>query len=326
MMKLTVNALLLATLAVASLAAGSPAAAQGFPSRAIRLMVPYSPGSATDVLARTMAEKLGEAWGQAVVVENQPGANGTIATATVAKAPPDGYTLIMIAANHVINASLYKNLPYDDIKDFRAVARIGQAAFVLCVNPALPVKTVGELVDLAKQQPGKINYSSPGNGTPGHLALEMIKTLSGANLVHVPYKGAAQATTDLVGGQVQAGFVVESSAIPLIKSGKLHALAISSGTRSLQLPDVPTVAESGYPGFDVVSWIGLAGPAQMPSDVVNAISTEALKIMNAPEVRARIAGLGLTAFAAGADEFGPYMANEHVKWAKAVKDSGATID
>ncbi|MEP7206370.1 MAG: tripartite tricarboxylate transporter substrate binding protein [Casimicrobiaceae bacterium] len=325
-MKLISNLLLLSTFVAATLGFCASASAQRYPTHPVRLVVPYSPGTATDVLARTVAEKLGEAWGQAVVVDNQPGANGTIATATVAKAAPDGYTLIMIAANHVINASLYKNLPYDDVKDFRALARIGQAAFVLCVNPALPVKTLGDLVALAKQQPGKLNYASPGNGTPGHLAMEMIKTLSGADIAHVPYRGAAQANTDLVGGQVQLGFVVESSAIPMIKAGKLRAIAMSSAARSRQLPDVPTVAESGYPGFDVVSWIGLAGPAQLPADLVAMISADTAKVLNTAEVQGRITGLGLTAFPAAADEFGGYLVTEHAKWAKAVKDSGATID
>lgn len=325
-MKRIATVALLLTSALALLSGAAPAGAQTYPSRPIRLIVPYSSGSATDVLARTVAQKLGEAWKQSVFVENRAGANGTIATNMVAKAPPDGYTLIMIAANHVINGSLYKKLPYDDIKDFRAIARIGQASFVLCVNPQLPVKTLGELVDLAKREPGKINYASPGNGTPGHLAMEMIKTLSGANIVHVPYKGAAQANTDLVGGQVQAGFVVESSAIPLIEAGKLRPLAISSAARSPKLPDVPTVAESGYPEFDVVSWIGLAGPAGIPDEIVNMISTEVLKIVSTPEVSARIVSLGLKAFPAPADEFARYMVSEHAKWGKAVKESGATID
>ncbi len=304
----------------------APAIAQTYPARSVRLVVPYPPGTATDVLARTVADKLTSTWGQAVVVDNQPGANGTIATAGVARATPDGYTLLVIAANHVINASLYKSLPYDDLKDFRAIARVGNAAFVLCVNPSLPGNTVGELIALTKQQPGKINYSSPGNGSPGHLGMEMLKTMSGASLVHVPYKGAAQATTDLLGGQVQAGFVVESSAIPHIKSGKLKALAISSATRSAKLPEVPTIAESGYPNFDVVSWIGIVGPAQMPNDVAEKISADVIKIVNASEVRDRIVEIGLTPFAAPSNEFSAYMASEHQKWAKVVKDSGATLD
>jgi len=300
--------------------------AQTYPARPVHLVVPYPPGTATDVLSRTVADKLSAAWGQPVVVENQPGANGTTATAVVARAKPDGYTLIMIAANHAINASLYRSLPYDSLKDFRAIARIGNAAFVLCVNPSLPVKTVGEFVALAKQQPGKLNYSSPSNGSPGHLGMEMLRTMSGANLVHVPYKGAAQATTDLIGGQVQAGFVVESSAIPHIKSGKLNALAISSATRSAKLPDVPTLAEAGYPAFDVVSWIGLAAPAQIPGDIVDKISADVIRIVNSPEVRDRIVGLGLHPFPAPAAEFSTYMTSEHAKWAKVVGDSGATLD
>jgi tripartite-type tricarboxylate transporter receptor subunit TctC len=324
-MKVITNATLILA-SVVSLVGADPALAQHYPNHTVRIVVPYSPGSATDVLSRTVAQKLGEAWKQPVVVENQPGANGTIATDAVARAQPDGYTLIMIAANHVMNAGLYTRLPYDDLKDFRALARIGRASFVLCANPQFPAKTLGELIDHAKREPGQINYASPGNGTPGHLAMEMIKTASGANIVHVPYKGAAQANTDLVGGQVQVAFVVESSAIPLIKAGKLRPLAISSATRSQKLPDVPTVAESGYPGFDVVSWIGLAGPARIPEDVVKEISTETLKVVNSPEVSERIAGLGLTSFPAPADEFARYMASEHVKWVKAVKDSGATLD
>ena len=324
-MKTIAQLLLLGCLTVVGLGA-PPADAQTYPTRPVRLVVPYPPGTATDVLARTVADKLRDAWGQAVVVENQPGANGTIATASVARAAPDGYTLIMIAANHVINASLYKSLPYDGLKDFRPIARIGNAAFVLCVNPSVPVKSVGELVSLAKQQPGKVNYSSPGNGSPGHLGMEMLKSMSGTNLVHVPYKGAAQATTDLIGGQVQAGFVVESTAIPHIKEGRLKALAISSATRSAKLPDLPTIAEAGYPSFDVVSWIGLVGPAQIPADVVDKISAEVIKIVNTPEVRDRIVGIGLTPFPAPATEFAAYMKIEHQKWAKAVKDSGATLD
>jgi len=308
------------------LAVAHAAWAQGYPTHAVRVVVPYAAGTATDVLARTVAERLSAAWGQPVVVENQPGANGTIATAQVAKAAPDGYTLLMVAANHVINASLYRSLTYDSVKDFRALARVGEASFVLAVNPAVPAKTVAEFVALAKAQPGKINYASPGSGTPGHLAMEMLKTRTGADIVHVPYKNAGQVATDLVGGQIQAAFIVESTAIPLIQSGKLRPLGMSGARRSTRLPDVPTIAESGYPDFDVVSWIGLAGPANMPPDIVSTISAAVLKAVDTPEVSARITGLGLTPFPASADVFATYMAAEQEKWADAVRRSGAKLD
>lgn len=316
----------LSCIAAVGLITSMAVAAQTFPVRAVRIVVPYGSGTATDTLTRTIAQHLTDAWGQPVVVENLPGANGTIATGAVAKAAPDGYTLIMVAANHMINASLYKNLTYDPVKDFRAIARVGQIPFVLCVNPSVPVTTLSEFVALAKQRPGQINYVSPGSGSPAHLSMEMLKTAAGINVVHVPYKNAGQALTDLIGGQAQASFVVESSAIPQIKTGKLRALAISSPIRSPNLPDVPSVSELGYNGVEVVSWIGLAGPARMPDDVVNAISVQVAKIMQIPAVRDRIVGAGITLVPAGPDEFGAYMASEHEKWAKAVKDSGATLD
>jgi len=304
----------------------STALAQTYPTHAVRLMVPYSTGSATDVLSRVVAQKFSDAWGQSVIVDNQPGANGIPATATVAKAAPDGYTLIMIAANHVANASLYSKLPYDTVKDFRAIARIGQVPFVLCVHPSLPVQSVKDLVALAKQHPGQINYTSPGNGTPGHLSMELFKTMAGVNLAHVPYKGAAQALTDMLGGQVPAGFVVVASALPQIRNGKLRPLAISSAKRSPQLPDVASFDELGYKGFDVVSWIGLAGPAGLPNDIVAKISAETLKVVQMPDVRERINAAGVEIVPAPAEEFGPYIAREHAKWSKLVKDSGAKLD
>ncbi len=302
------------------------AAAQAYPARQVRLMVPYSTGSATDVLSRTVAQKLTEAWGQSVIVENQPGANGIPATSTIAKAAPDGYSLIMIAANHVANATLYSKLPYDTVKDFRAIARIGQVPFVLCVHPSLPAQSVKEFVVLAKQRPGQINYGSPGNGTPGHLSMELLKTMAGIDVAHVPYKGAAQALTDIMGGQIPAGFVVVAAAIPQVKNGKLRPLAISSAKRSPQLPDVASFDELGYKGFDVVSWIGLAGPAGLPNDVVGKISGDTLKILQLTDVRDRLLAAGVEIVPAPADEFGAYIAKEHAKWGKLVKDSGAKLD
>ena len=302
------------------------ALAQTYPSRPVRIMVPYSTGSATDVLSRVVAQKLSDAWGQTVVVDNQPGANGIPATATVANAPPDGYTLVMIAANHVVNASLYSKLPYDTVKDFRPIVRIGQVPFALCVHPALPAQTLKEFIALAKQRPGRVNYASPGNGTPGHLAMEMLKTMAGINVVHVRYKGAAQALVDVLGGQVPASFVVVASAIPQIKNRKLRPLAISSMRRSPQLPDVASVDELGYKGFDVVSWIGLAGPARMPADIVAKVSADVMKSIQQADARERIAAAGVEIVPAAADEFAAYVASEHAKWAKVVKDSGAKID
>lgn len=313
-------------LPLALVAVDAAAQQAAYPSKPVRLVIPFAPGASTDILSRLAADELSRRLGQPFVSENVTGAGGTIGTGQVAKAAPDGYTLMMVAANHVINASLYRSLPYDAVRDFRGIARIGQASFVLCANPALPAKTLPELVAYARQNPGKVNYSSPGNGTPGHLAMEMLKTQGGINIVHVPYKGAAQATTDLIGGQVQVGFVVESSAIPQIKAGKLVPLAISSAARSANLPEVPTVAESGFPGFDVVSWIGLAGPAAMPDALVDSIGAAVLKILANPEVTAKIAATGITPVPAGPAVFGPYIASEHGKWAKAVKDSGATLD
>lgn len=316
-----------AVVAVLLSGAGIVAAqAQTYPLRAVRVMVPYSTGSATDVLTRVIAQKLSEAWGQSVIVDNQPGANGIPATATVAKASPDGYTLIMIAANHVVNASLHKKLPYDTVKDFRAIARIGQVPFVLCVHPSLPVKSLKEFVAFASTRPGEINYASPGNGTPGHLAMEMLKTMSRIKVVHVPYKGAAQALTDVLGGQVPASFIVIAASIPQIRNGKLRPLAISSARRSPQLPDVASVEELGYPGFDLVSWIGIAAPAGLPNDIVAKVGAEVLKAINLPDVRERILAAGVEPVPASAEEFGPYVVNEHAKWAKVVYDSGASVD
>jgi tripartite-type tricarboxylate transporter receptor subunit TctC len=307
-------------------ASGSEALAQSYPARAVRLMVPYSTGSATDVLSRVVAQKLAESWGQQVIVDNQPGANGIPASASVAKAAPDGYTLIMIAANHVANAALYSKLPYDTVKDFRPLARIGQVPFVLCVHPSLPVKSVQELVTLAKQRAGEINYASPGNGTPGHLSMELVKTMSGANLVHIPYKGAAQALTDLIGGQVSASFVVVASAIPQIKNDKLRPLGISSARRSPQLPDIASLDELGYKGFDIVSWIGIAGPANLPAEIVSKVSADVLRVIQLPDVRDRIMAIGVELVPAAADEFAAYVAGEHAKWGKLVRDSGAKLD
>jgi tripartite-type tricarboxylate transporter receptor subunit TctC len=302
------------------------AGAQVYPAKPIRLIVPYSTGSATDSLSRLIADKLSVSLGQAVVVENQPSANGIPASAAVAKAASDGYTLIMIAANHVVNPSLYRNVPFDPVKDFKPIARIAFAPFILTVHPSLPVNTLKELIAYAKAHPGEINYASPGNGSPAHLATESLKSETGINLTHIPYKSAAQAMTDVVAGHVPVMTVVASAAIPQIKAGHLRALGVTTPVRLAPLPDVPTIDEAGVKGFEMISWIGLAGPAELPTEVVSKLSGEVTRIVQQPETAQRIAGLGLEVSLMQSAQFGEYMSREEVRWGEIVRRSGARLD
>jgi len=300
---------------------------QTYPAKTVRFMVPYSTGSATDALARLLAQRMGEGFGQQFVVENQPGANGIPASSQVAKAPPDGYTIIMIAANHVVNASLYSKLPFDTLKDFRPVSRVALAPFILTVHPSVPVRDLRELIAFARARPGELNYASPSNGSPAHLATELLKTQTGINMVHVPYKTAAQAQTDLLGGQIPVMFVVASGAIPQVKAGKLRALGVATRERLPQVPEIPTIAEAGgLKDFELVSWIGLAGPAGLPADVVTRLSNEIARIVGMPETRDRIRGLGLELALMPADEFAAYMAKEQARLGEVVRRSGARLD
>ena len=303
-----------------------PALAQSVPAGGTRIIVPLSTGSASDTMTRVVAEKLAEAWGKPVVVENQPGANGIPATAAVVKATPDGSTLITLATNHVINASLYRSLPYDTLRDITPIVRIGFTPLVLCVTPSLPAKSIKEFMALAKSRPGQINYGSAGNGSTTHLAGEMLKSMAGIDIKHVPYKAVSQAQTDLVGGHIEAMFVVPSVAIQQVRAGRLRAIGVGSLKRLPQLPEVPTIDEDGIAGYEALAWIGLAGPAQMPPDLVNRISTQVLKILADPAVRDRITKVGLEVAEMPAQQFAEYMATEQQKWAKVVKDSGARLD
>jgi len=306
--------------------AATAASAQPYPSKPIRLIVPYSTGSATDALARLTAQRLSETLGQQVIVDNQPGANGIPATAAVAKAAPDGYTLIMLAANHVVNASLYSKLPYDTLKDFRPIVRIGFAPFILTVHPSLPVKDLNSFLAFAKAHPGQLNYASPSNGSPAHLATEMMKTMAGINLVHIPYKGAAQAQSDVIGGQVPVMIIVASAALPQIQAGRLRALGVTTPQRLPQAPDIPTIDEAGLKGFEMISWIGLAGPAALPNDLTNRLAGEVSKIVRDPAVAERIRGLGLEVSVMEAEAFAAYMAKEQARWGEVVRRAGARLD
>jgi tripartite-type tricarboxylate transporter receptor subunit TctC len=316
------KALILVLLSTFSLAA----LAQSYPDRAVKLIVPLSTGSATDTLARLLAQKLSERWGQPVVVENQPGANGIIATEAVVKSPPDGYTLLMVAANHVINASLYRKLPFDTLKDIEPVSRVAYTALVLSVHPSVPARSVEEYIALAKSGKAKVNYGSAGNGSATHLAGEMFSMMTGAKIVHVPYKAISQAHADLLGGQIESVFMVLAAAIPQVKAGKVRALGVTSMQRAPQLPDVPTIDEAGVKGFDVISWIGLAAPAGTPAATVNRIHGDVAAITAQPDFRERVQGSGLEVALLGPADFKTFMAADQARWADVVKASGARLD
>ena len=303
------------------------ALAQSYPSRPVRLVVPFPAGGTTDILARAMAEKLSGALGQQFVVDNRPGAGGNIGSDIVAKSQPDGYTLLMgTVGTHAINPSLYPKMPYDHVKDFVPVVLVAGVPNVLVVNPTVPAKTVAELIALAKEKPGTINFASSGNGTSIHLSGELFKLLAGVQIAHVPYKGSAPALTDLIGGQVQIMFDNLPSALPHIKGGKLRALAVTSSKRAPALPDLPTIAESGVAGFEASSWFGILAPAATPRDIVQRINAEANKALHAPDMREKLLAQGAEAVGNSPEFFADYIRTETVKWAKVVKDSGARVD
>ena len=310
---------------LAALAFG--AAAQTYPSKPIRIVVPFPAGGTTDVLARAVAQKLTESLGQAAVVDNRPGAGGNIGAELVAKAPPDGYTLLMgTVGTHAINPSLYPKMPYDHVKDFVPVILVAGVPNVLVINPSLPVNSVQELIAYAKANPGKLNFASSGNGTSIHLSGELFKTMAGVQMAHVPYKGSAPALQDLVGGQVQLMFDNLPSSLALIRAGKLKALAVTSLTRAAALPDVPTVAESGLPGFEASSWFGLLAPAATPQPVVVTLNTDVAKWLATPEAREKLLAQGANAAGGTPADFARHIAAETAKWQKVVKESGAKID
>ena len=300
--------------------------AQAYPTRPVRIIVPYPPGGATDVMARTVAQKLNESWQQAVVVENKPGASGSVGSEIVAKSVPDGYTLLVQGTQHAINLSLYKQLPYDTLRDFVPINYIASAPFLLVLHPSVPANTVAELIAYIKARPGGLNYGSSGVGGGAHLAGEIFKTAAGVPLTHIPYKGAAPAMADLLGGQVTMVFDPIPTSITQVRAGRLKALAITSAKRSALMPELPTVAESGLPGFDVSAWFGLYGPAAMPKDIAIKLNAEVNRILQLPEVKEKFASLGAESMIMNTDQFAVHLRAEIAKFAKAIKDSGATAE
>ena len=298
-----------------------------YPAKPIRLIVPFPPGGPTDIVARPLAQMLGEALKTTVIVDNRGGAGGSVGADAVAKAAPDGYTLLMATVGtHAINPALYKKLPYDAIKDFTPIALVAAAPVAIVVHPSQPATDLAGLVALAKRSPGKISYGSAGNGTPGHLTGEMIKTAAGISLQHVPYKGSGPAVTDLLGGQIQMMFDPLQSVLQHVQAGKVRAIAVSSAGRSPVLPNVPTVADSGYKGFEFTAWWGVYAPAGLPAPVSAALATEIEKIVRGSAFRDALGPLGVLPTVQTLGAFGEFQAGELAKWGKAVRDSGATVD
>lgn len=314
------------TLAVAS--ASGTAAAQGkWPSKPITYIVPFPAGGTTDILARLISQKLGPALGTTVIVENRAGAGGNIGSDFVAKAAPDGYTILGgTISSHAINVSLYPKLPYDPVKSFAPVALIGTNANVLVVGAASPYKTAQELTAAAKAKPGSISFASAGNGTSQHLSGELYKSLAGLDMVHVPYKGSAPAMQDVIGGQVPMMFDTSVVAGPFIESGKVRALAVTSAKRTPQLPNVPTMAESGVAGYDLQSWQAIFAPAGTPAPVLQRLQSEVAKIIKSPEIQERLGKLGMEPSAMTAEQFAAFQASEIAKWAKVIKAGNIRID
>jgi tripartite-type tricarboxylate transporter receptor subunit TctC len=317
----------LLSLFVVLFAAAAPCAADNYPSKPILMVVPFAPGASTDITARTVAQKLAEAWKQQVVVENRPGASGNIGTDFVAKAAPDGYTLIMGAiGTHATNASLFKKMPYDTLNDFAPVAHVANVTLVLVVHPSLKVNSLKELIAYAKANPGKLNYASGGNGASQHLAMELFKNMTGVDMLHVPYKGSANALSDLLGGRVQLMFADMPLVLNQIQAGKLRALSVGDSKRSPALPDIPTTAEAGLAGYQAAAWYGVFAPARTPKEIVTKLNREIAKLLTTNDVKTRLASLGAQAVGGSPEDFRRFQESEMHRWAKVIKSANITIE
>jgi len=301
-------------------------AATAFPTKPIRIIVAYTPAGTTDILARALAQKMSEAWGQPVIVDNRPGANGNIGTEVAARAVPDGHSLVMATAGtHGINVSLYRKLGWHPVKDFAPVSLTAMVPNIMVVNNSLPVKNVKEFVAHVKANPGKLSYGSPGNGSTAHLSMELFKSMTGANLVHIPYKGSAGVLTDVMGGQIAVTIDNMPPYVPQVRAGKIRALAVSTAKRSSAMPDVPTIAEAGVTGYEAGAWFGLLAPAGTPKAVVAQLSAESARILKLPDVSKRISELGAEPVGSTPEEFGALIQSEIAKWAKVIKDANVEL-
>ena len=301
--------------------------AQTYPIRPVRWVVPFAPGGPTDIMSRAIGEKLGQRLGQQFVVDNRGGAGGGIGAEIVARAPADGYTIMIgHVGTHAINLALYKSVPYDPIRDFTPISLLATLPLALVVHPSVPASNVKDLIALAQRRPGELNFASAGNGGPTHLTSEVLKSMTRVNIVHVPFKGNAQALTELISGRVQMMFSNLLTSMPHVRAGKLRAIAISTAKRSPQAPDLPTVAESGVPGFDVTPWYGVLGPAALPRAITTRLNAEVADIINAPDMRERFVAQGVDLAASTPEQFAALIKAEVPRWRKIVQDSGAKVD
>jgi tripartite-type tricarboxylate transporter receptor subunit TctC len=311
---------------LAALATSAAALAQPFPNKPIKIVVPYAPGGPTDIVARVVGQKLAEQLGQPVIIDNKPGAGGNIGAESVARSPGDGYTLLLVTTGHSINPSLYPKLGYDLKKDLVAVSQLTSGPMVVAVTPSLPVNSLKELIALAKAKPGTLNFASAGNGSSTHLAPELFDLMAGIKMNHIPYKGSAPALADVMGGSSQVAFDFMISAMPYVRSGKLKGLATTGSVRSPAAPDLPTVAEAGVPGFEVIGWNGLMAPAGTPPEIVAQLNAGIKKVLEQPQIAERISSQGSSATWSSASDFAAFIQSEIAKWGKVVKSSGARID
>ncbi|MBM3343732.1 MAG: tripartite tricarboxylate transporter substrate binding protein [Betaproteobacteria bacterium] len=324
---LSISALLRVACALSALAAAPAIQAQSYPGKAIRFVVPFPPGGPLDISARAIAQKLNEAWKQPVVIDNRPGAGGNIGAENVAKSAPDGYSILMGAVStHAINPTLYAKMPYDALRDFAPITLVTTVPNVLVVHPSLPAKNVRELIALARARPGQLTFASGSTGSTGHLAGELFKTMAKVDMVHVPYKGAAPAATDLVAGHVSLMFDNLASALPQIKAGRTRALALTTIARSAMVPELPTIDESGLKGFDLTTWFGVFAPAGVPEAILGALHREITRALDSADVRSRLAALGAQPTPNTPQAFAAFIKAEQAKYALVIKASGARVD
>jgi tripartite-type tricarboxylate transporter receptor subunit TctC len=301
------------------------ALAQNYPSGPMRLLIPFPPGGGTDILGRVLAQKLSEAWRVPVIVDNRGGANGTIGAAVVAKSPPDGQTLLMVPSGFAVNPSIYKSLPFDSLKDLAPVTQLAASPLVVTLNPSFPPRSIRELIDFLKAHPDEVNYGSSGNGSPPHLATELFKYMTGTKMTHVPYKGAGPAAVDVISGYIKIYFMNALQAVPHIKNGRLCALAVTSERRFPALPDIPTIAEAGVPGYAMTNWYGLLVQGGTPKGSIAKLHAEIVRILELPEIKERLAKEGATVIASTPDEFMAFLKKEMATNARIVQVSGMTV-